>query len=186
MNQKPYHLFRIHPSRNCNFKLSRDELTVNNEFELDPYSTIQGGLLVNGTEKVNSKEVYDSANRLESDLVAIKSRLYSLCAMTDRGFGAEKKDRDAIENLIDRLQSICDPNPTRGLICDIGYDASKYNEPGMRHSPIPYTYFPFKMSSNKGVPIEGVWRLIYTTALDVLSLGINPIAQLQGIYQVQM
>jgi hypothetical protein len=34
------------------------------------------------------------------------------------------------------------------------------------------------------VPLEGVWQMVYTTALDVLSLAANPLTIVQGIYQV--
>ena len=33
-------------------------------------------------------------------------------------------------------------------------------------------------------PIEGVWRLVYTTAYDVLSLNVNPLTITQRIFQV--
>ena len=32
--------------------------------------------------------------------------------------------------------------------------------------------------------IEGTWKMVYTTALDVLSLAASPFTLLQGIYQV--
>jgi hypothetical protein len=33
------------------------------------------------------------------------------------------------------------------------------------------------------VPIEGVWKMVFTTASDVLVLSLNPLTQVRGIYQ---
>jgi hypothetical protein len=33
------------------------------------------------------------------------------------------------------------------------------------------------------IPVRGAWRLIYTSAVDVLSLAANPISSIGGVYQ---
>lgn len=91
----------------------------------------------------------------------IKSKILSTCAACDRGFGASSSDRNLVTTLMDQLIATNPPqNPTRGL-------------------------YPLNSSfSSEIAPLQGVWRLCYTDASDVLSLAASPLTLLQGIYQV--
>jgi len=86
----------------------------------------------------------------------IKTELLALCASYDRGFGASPKARKQVEELVTELESI-NPTPTganRGIDGDDSH-----------------------------APLEGIWQMVWTTALDVLSLGASPIAAPGAIYQ---
>jgi hypothetical protein len=83
-----------------------------------------------------------------------KQRLFAQCAACDRGFGAVERERTEITMLVNQLSALCvDKNTTRGLFPDTSY---------------------------VDCPIEGCWKLIYTDALDVLSLAASPFTLLQG------
>lgn len=85
-----------------------------------------------------------------------KAKLLALCASYDRGFGASPRARMQVEELVKELESM---NPT-------------------------------PMGANKGIdgdggpaPLEGIWRMVWTTALDVLNLAASPVATPGAIYQ---
>lgn len=89
-----------------------------------------------------------------------KEQLLAACASCDRGFGAARADRDRVEELLARLVAANPPNnPTAGL-------------------------FPNNATADTPCPLQGVWRMVYTDAYDVLSLAASPFTLLQGIYQV--
>ena len=90
----------------------------------------------------------------------IKAKLLALCASYDRGFGASPKARKQAEELVEELESL---NPTNT-------DAARGID-GIDTSQGP-------------APLEGIWRMVWTTALDVLSLGASPVASPGAIYQV--
>ena len=67
------------------------------------------------------------------------------CAVCDRGYGASTSERDQIEELVRRLASACPtPTPAAGL------------------------------EGSGDMALRGAWRLIYTSAIDVLSLAAIP------------
>lgn len=85
----------------------------------------------------------------------LKSKIYAACAAADRGFAGSPSDRVMIEDMLVELsQESPIDEPTRGL-ADGSPDA----------------------------PLNACWRLIYTSASDVSTLGANPFAALGGIYQ---
>ena len=90
-----------------------------------------------------------------SDLPALKSSLYALCASCDRGFAASPSDRSAVEELLLQISALSPvPDPTAGLA---------------------------EGASN--APLKKCWRLVYTSASDVSSLSANPSAAVGGVYQ---
>uniref|UniRef100_A0A7S2SD72 Plastid lipid-associated protein/fibrillin conserved domain-containing protein n=1 Tax=Eucampia antarctica TaxID=49252 RepID=A0A7S2SD72_9STRA len=91
--------------------------------------------------------------------LAIKSKLLQLCASYDRGFGASPKARNQVQELVDELESM---NPTPR-------DAARGINGGD--------------STAEDVPLKGIWRMVWTTALDVLTLGASPVAVPGAIYQ---
>lgn len=94
----------------------------------------------------------------DAQKTVLKRKLLGLCAVTDRGFGALPNDRKAVDDLVQQLSALSDSQPTRNL-------------------------YP-NNSDDENCLIEGSWKLVYTTALDVLSLGASPFTLLQGIYQI--
>lgn len=96
---------------------------------------------------------------LKDELDVLKSDLLQLCASYDRGYGASAKARDDVQVLVEELERR-NPTPQNA---NRGIDLSReYNE---------------------DVPLRGIWRMVWTTALDVLNLGASPIAAPGAIYQ---
>ena len=93
-----------------------------------------------------------------SEIQSMKLQLLKLCASYDRGFGATPRSRAQVQEIIKQLE-LMNPTPV---------DAAK---------GVDGSY------SNGLVPLEGIWRMIWTTALDVLNLGGNPLAAPGAIYQ---
>lgn len=109
-------------------------------------------------------EEQSSPTNAYSNSAQLKSHIFSLAATVDRGFGAKQQEREEILALIDKLKTMNPfPIPTYGL-----YDGKNDTLLGMED----------------GCYIEGTWKMVYTTALDVLSLAASPFTLLQGIYQV--
>jgi len=87
----------------------------------------------------------------------LKRRLYQLAASYDRGFGATPKARREADEIIEKLGAL---NPTQDAARGIDGDAS------ITH-----------------VPLKAMWRMIWTSAFDVVSLGASPFAAPSAIYQ---
>jgi hypothetical protein len=80
----------------------------------------------------------------------LKRQLYQLAASYDRGFGATPKAREEANDIIQQLAVITPTkNAARGIEGD-GFDDD--------------------------VPLKGIWRMVWTSALDVVSLAASPIA----------
>lgn len=92
-----------------------------------------------------------------------KTKLISACAACDRGFGASKNDRKMIENYL--------------------YSLIAETRTGEIMSNPTLNLYPNNTTDSKAV-IDGIWRMIYTDAYDVLSLAASPLTLLQSIYQV--
>jgi hypothetical protein len=89
----------------------------------------------------------------------IKQELIQMGASYDRGYGASPTARAKVKELVKELQ---DMNP-----CD---DAS-VNIDG-------------KQKETKESPLKGIWRLVWTTAQDILVLNASPFTAVGAIYQV--
>ena len=86
---------------------------------------------------------------------SLKRELLQLGASYDRGYGATKRARDQVDSLISRLEAVNpEPNAARGID---GKDTS---------------------------PLTGSWRMVWTTAPDVLTLSASPLVTVGAIYQV--
>jgi hypothetical protein len=110
---------------------------------------------VDALESLEEMADMDALERLET-----KSQLFAAAAACDRGFAAfsGSSERSKIEDLVGKLSTLNPKlNPTRGLV---GSD-----EPTGKCA------------------LDANWRLVYTTAYDVLSLGASPFTALEGIYQ---
>lgn len=126
-------------------------------------------------KSIASKKLFDNVEDMNDQRMSVgcdgsaqrqylKQQLFWKSASCDRGFGASSKERESILGIIRNLQTLA-PNlsPTAGLFPDNSLS-----------------------STFESAPIEGVWKMVYTSALDVLSLAANPVSQLQGIYQVSV
>jgi hypothetical protein len=81
----------------------------------------------------------------------LKQDLYQLAASYDRGFSATPKARREASEIIEKLAAI---NPTSEA--SKGIDGGAYGQ--------------------NDVPLKATWRMIWTSALDVVSLGASPFA----------
>ncbi len=88
----------------------------------------------------------------------LKRELYQLAASFDRGFAATPKARTEANEIIEQLAAI---NPTKHAATGIDGD-----------------------DVGEDVPLKAIWRMIWTSAFDVVSLGASPIAAPSAIYQV--
>jgi len=92
------------------------------------------------------------------EAAALKSKLLNLCASYDRGYGATPGARRRVDELVDQLTEL---NPTT------------YAARGIEGGD----------NDEDDAPLKGIWRMVWTTALDVLNLGASPIAGPAAIYQ---
>lgn len=91
----------------------------------------------------------------DDDVESLKKRLLQLGASYDRGFGATAKARDQVEATVRSLELLnVDTDAARGI------------------------------STGVASPLTGNWRMIWTTAQDVLILGASPLTTVGAIYQV--
>ena len=91
----------------------------------------------------------------------LKRRLYQLAASYDRGFGATPKARKEADDIIQQL-GVLNPtqNSARGVDGDVGKQRMDADD------DIKSTL----------VPLKAIWRMIWTSAFDVVSLGASPFA----------
>ena len=113
-------------------------------------------------------------------LSLLKTQLFSAISTCDRGFGATTNDRQTVLKLVDKMKQLCQENcPTRGLYPYNNFNETETNTTGNTGilESTPELTIP--------VPIDGVWKMAFTNAYDVVSLAANPLSQIQGIYQVR-
>lgn len=101
---------------------------------------------------------------LPDENVVLKSQLLRLAAAYDRGFGASTAARQQAETIIRNLEQC--PNAASNAAATILLDDNNNNI----------------LSSSPS--LLGTWRLIWTTALDVLSLQASPFFAAGAIHQV--
>jgi len=102
---------------------------------------------------------------VEDENVALKKELIQLAASFDRGFGASPKARTQAEAVIRDLER-CE-NAAQDAASTVLYN----NNEKQRTTRPPYS-------------LVGKWRMVWTTALDVLSLQASPFFTVGAIYQV--
>jgi len=112
---------------------------------------------------VNSEQSNDESTTntaISPDGQLLKRDLLQLAASYDRGYGATKRACVQVESIISKLEAI---NPEKNAIRGINGS----NDEGVDASPL-----------------TGSWRMIWTTASDVLTLSANPFVTVGAIYQV--
>jgi hypothetical protein len=91
----------------------------------------------------------------------LKMELLKLCASYDRGFSASASAKIEVDDIVAKLKTL-NPTPIDAAMGIDGENAALDNAP----------------------PLQGIWRMVWTTALDVLNLGASPVATPAAIYQV--
>lgn len=88
----------------------------------------------------------------------LKRELLQLGASFDRGFGASPRARTKVEQVLLELENLNpEDNAARGISGG---------------------------SMDLASPLQGNWRMVWTTAPDVLSLAVNPVVTVGAIYQL--
>lgn len=85
----------------------------------------------------------------------LKRDLLQLAASYDRGYGATARAFDEVESIISKLEAV---NPEQNAVR--GVDGEGFS------------------------PLSGCWRMVWTTAADVLTLSANRLVTVGAIYQV--
>ena len=106
----------------------------------------------------DNNDTTNYSDEKEQERTDLKKQLYKLSASYDRGFGATPTARDEAEDIISQLAAV---NPTHNPARGVDGDGTVGEE----------------------VPLKGIWRMIWTSAYDVVSLGASPISQQSAIYQ---
>jgi hypothetical protein len=109
-----------------------------------------------------NKDDKDEDENINSSRTELKRQLLSLAASYDRGFSSTPTVRQSVEDIIHQL-AMMNPNKDKA---SQGMNGSNDND-----------------DTNGDVPLKGIWRLIWTTAYDVVSLGASPIVAPSAIYQ---
>lgn len=99
----------------------------------------------------------------------IKSKLVASVAACDRGFGASSLDRKIVDKIMKEL---------------IDHSTSLNPDQNFTRNLFPFNHSDHHTTGSPKADIEGVWRMVYTDAFDVLNLAASPFTLVQGIYQV--
>jgi PAP_fibrillin len=116
-----------------------------------------------GSQKI--MEVLECAVSDENE--ALKRELLKLAAAFDRGFGASPVARKQVGRILDALQQ---QQHQQQQLANTG--------------PASVAATMLEHSRTTSPTLEGTWRLIWTTALDVLLLQASPIVAVGAIHQV--
>ena len=116
----------------------------------------------------------------------LKRTIVQLGASYDRGFGASPRVRSKMQDLLGQLETLnLETHASRGIDGPpAGMTSSTWtsNSMGINGDSFPS---PAKDESSRSTlsPLSGNWRMIWTTAQDVLILGANPLVTVGAIYQ---
>ena len=101
-----------------------------------------------------------STSQLALKRLQLKNELFGLSAAINRGFTASNDDKLKIESIVDKL-------------CKLGPEDGN----------LDYTRGLNGGTECNDCPLESTWKLVFTTAFDVLSIDINPFAKVETIFQ---
>ena len=108
----------------------------------------------------------------------LKVQLLRTCAACNRGFGANGMDRTTVDSILSRLSEL---NPSVEPTSGITGSPSGAEWVGRGFEQRDDYESGFVVGAQG--PLDGIWRLVYTNASDVLSLDANPIAGVGPIFQ---
>ena len=121
------------------------------EIRTHPFSIrLANNIVDDSISPVENNTSLASSDSVE-EAARLKRELYQLAASYDRGFSATSRARTEANEIIEKLSVL---NPTKEA--SKGIDGNDY--------------------SKDDVPLKAVWRMIWTSALDVVSLGASPFA----------
>lgn len=121
------------------------------------YSTI-----VNNDSEENDSTTTTATAATIKTIESLKRELINLGASYDRGYGATSRSFAQADSIISKLEQMNpEQNAIRGIDGNSGGDDDTLSS-----------------------PLAGNWRMIWTTAADVLTLNANPFTTVGAIYQV--
>ena len=121
------------------------------------YSTIVN----NDSEENDSTTTTATASTIKT-IESLKQELINLGASYDRGYGATSRSFAQADSIISKLEQMNpEQNAIRGIDGNSGGDDDTLSS-----------------------PLAGNWRMVWTTAADVLTLNANPFTTVGAIYQV--
>lgn len=124
---------------------------------------------VSATDDVDTDDGLKNDDASSHERTRLKRQLLQLAASYDRGFGATTRARNEAEDVIMQLAEL---NPTKDAARGIDGEGINVNEDA------------WTAAEDEEAPLKGIWRMVWTTALDVVSLAASPIAAPAAIYQV--
>ena len=152
-----------YPGRRRSWPYSASPSEVDDDFDAVSQTLLEPTDSTATTATSSGGMILDCA--LPDENVSLKSQLLRLAASYDRGFGASKEARQQAETIIRSLEQC--PNASSNSASTILIDNNNNN------------------NNNHASPsLLGTWRLIWTTALDVLSLQASPFFTAGAIHQV--
>ena len=123
------------------------------------------------SSNIDSDSDNDNVNVKDEDvnnISKLKMKLYQYCASFDRGFVANTKSRNDVDDIVQALEyyyTTLDIDAASSMYVVDESSASTTHQGGDTPS------------------IVGLWRLIWATGSDVVSLGANPFVSVGPIYQ---
>ncbi len=130
-------------------------------------------------------EIVDAIEDVEKEKKReeLKDTIVQLGASYDRGFSASPRVRTKMENLLLELERL-NPETNASRFIDgpqfVTPQGRKRNSTSMEMAD---TFNSQQESSLEMSPLTGNWRMIWTTAQDVLVLGASPVVTVGAIYQ---
>lgn len=136
---------------------------VNGEISAD--ESQQGGQQENNSNKEQQEpSVWDCTvqpNEDEERIASLKRDIFQMGASYNRGFAASPRARETTLKLVEELER---------------FNTQNNAADGVDGSPLT--------TEHRDPPLQGVWRLLWTTGPDVLVLDVNPVVTTCAIYQV--
>jgi hypothetical protein len=120
---------------------------------------------VNNDREENDSTTTPSTATTIKTIESLKSELINLGASYDRGYGATSRSFAKADSIISKLEQ---NNPEQNAIRGIDGNGDGGDTEDNKDSS----------------PLAGSWRMIWTTAADVLTLNANPFTTVGAIYQV--
>ena len=124
--------------------------------------------------------VEEVENAFERD--KLKRTILQLGASYDRGFGASPSVRSKVDAVISDLEFLNQETNASRCISGPALVEIEYNTTGNSTTVIESQ--AKKSTREESSPLKGNWRMIWTTAPDVLVLGANPFVTVGAIYQI--
>ena len=113
----------------------------------------------------------------------LKGTIVQLGASYDRGFGASPRVRRKMEEILQELETLNpETNAARWIDGPPPTPASSFDSISIGINGDSFSGREEEESSTQS-PLFGTWRMIWTTAQDVLILGANPLVTVGAIYQ---